>query len=106
IDLTFKPDVWRRADGRLAPRAGPLHPHLETAHPEGLRRVARGDRRLRSRERRPLARPLETDAAGARPRDHGSLGIRNRDRRVVERRVDVRIPVVDDALLAALLERL
>src|SRR5262249_11355766 len=48
----------------------------------------------------------EADAAGARPRNHRPLGIGDRDRRVVERRVDVRVSVVDDALLAALLERL
>src|SRR5262249_23762716 len=83
-----------------------LHAHLEGPHAEGFRGVARGDRRLRRRKRRPLARSLEADAAGARPRHHVPLGIGDGDRRVVERRVDVREPVVDDALLAALLERL
>src|SRR5204863_5018130 len=36
----------------------------------------------------------------------GAFGVRDGDRRVVERRVDVGQPVMDDALLAALLERL
>ena len=62
--------------------------------------------RLRRRERRALARALEADAAGARPRHDVALGVGDRHRRVVERGVDVRQPVVDDALLAALLERL
>ena len=63
-------------------------------------------RGLRRRERRPLARSLEADAAGARPRHHVAFGVGDRHRRVVERGVDVRQPVMDDALLAALLERL
>ena len=68
--------------------------------------VGRVKRGLRRRERRALARPLETDAAGARPRDDVALGVGNRHHGVVERRLDVRQPVMHDALFAALLERL
>src|SRR5262249_49715209 len=57
-------------------------------------------------ERRPLARPLEADAAGARPGDDVALSVGDRHHGVVERRLDMRQAVVDDALLAALLERL
>src|SRR4029077_15924344 len=53
-----------------------------------------------------LARALEADAAGARPRHHVALGVGDRHRGVVERGVDVGQTVVDDPLLAALLERL
>src|SRR6185436_18398391 len=83
-----------------------LDAHFQRPHAERLGRVAGGDRRLRRRERRALARALEADPPRARPRDHGPFGIGDGDGRVVERGVYVRIPVVDDALLAALLERL
>src|SRR5205823_2212128 len=78
----------------------------ERPHAERLRGVARGNRRLSRGERRPLARSLEADPPRARPRDDVALAIGDRHGRIVERRVDVREAVMDDALLAALLERL
>src|SRR4029079_17054982 len=83
-----------------------LHADLDAAHAEGLRRIARGDRRLCCRERSALARPLEADAAGARPGHDRPFRIGDGNDRVVERGLDVRKAVVHDALLAALLERL
>ena len=68
--LHLEADRLQRADRRLAAGAGALDAHFERAHAEGLGGVAGGDRRLRRRERRALARALEADAAGARPRDH------------------------------------
>src|SRR4030095_11596815 len=51
-------------------------------------------------------RSLEANSARARPGDHVSIGVRDRDDRVVERRLNVGVAVVHHALLAALLERL
>src|SRR5918996_1069924 len=45
-----------------------------------------------------LARALEPHVAGARPRERVPLQVRDRDDRVVERRLDVRL-TVDDVLL-------
>src|SRR5438105_4947680 len=104
--LHLDTDRLQRADRRLAAGTRPLDLHLDAPQAVRLRGVARVDCRLGRRERRSLARPLEADAAGARPRDHIPFGVGDRDMRVVERRVDVHVSVVDDALLAALLERL
>src|SRR5262245_66168956 len=54
--------------------------------------VGRGELR---RERRALARALESDAPGRRPREDVALGVGDRDDRVVERGVDRRHPVRD-----------
>src|SRR5918996_5588647 len=45
-----------------------------------------------------LARALEPHVAGARPRERVPLQVRDRDDRVVERRLDMRL-TVDDVLL-------
>src|SRR3954470_3558555 len=102
----FEADSLQRTDCRLAAGTRTLDADVERAHADGLRGVAGVQRRLRRRERRALARALEADPAGARPRDDVALGVGDRHGRVVERRVDVRQPVVHDALLAALLEGL
>ena len=106
IDFTSMPTVCsaRIADSR--PEPGPLTRTSSRAQPVGLGGVAGVDRGLGRRERRPLARPLEADAAGARPRDHVAFCVGDRDVRVVERGVNVHVAMMDDALLAALLERL
>src|SRR5207247_6768688 len=66
--LHFQTARLPRTDGRLAAGAGALHAHVERSHPHRLGRVAGIERGLRRGERRPLARSLEADAAGARPR--------------------------------------
>src|SRR5207248_7688710 len=99
-------DGLQRADRRLAPRPRALDADVERPHAHRLRRVARVERGLRRRERRAFARSLEADAAGARPGDDIAFGVRNRHDGVVERRLNVRQAVMDDALLAALLEGL
>src|SRR5688572_14542264 len=104
--LHLDADRLQRADGGLAAGAGPLHAHVDRAQSVRLGPVAGVDGRLRRRERRALARALEADAAGARPRDDVPLLVGDRDLRVVEGGVNVRQSVMDDALLAALLERL
>src|SRR6185436_13186011 len=104
--LDVDADRLQRANRRLAPCARSLDAHLDAAQAHRLGGVARRDRRLRRRERRPLARPLEADSARARPRHHRALGIGDGDDRVVERGLDVRVAVVHYPLLAALLEGL
>ena len=71
------------------PGAGALHLHLDAAQTV-LHRCAGGllGGHLRG-ERGALARPLEADAAGRRPRDDVALGVGDRDDRVVERALDV-----------------
>src|SRR5688572_4982682 len=58
--------------------------HLHRTQANRLGDVAGGNRGLGRRERRPLARALEADAPRARPRNHITLGIGDRDHRVVE----------------------
>src|ERR1700693_3687955 len=68
-----------------ANRWRPLHLLQSQVH-----RLARGVLRRGLRgEGRALARALEPDAAGARPRDHVAHLVRQGDDRVVERRLDV-----------------
>src|SRR3954447_5507685 len=79
------------ADRGLAARARALHEDLDLLHAL-LDALARGrvGGHLRG-ERRRLARALETGAAGGLPGDHVALAVRERDDRVVERRLDVRL---------------
>src|SRR3954465_14013529 len=79
------------ADRGLAARARALHEDLDLLHAL-LDALARGrvGRHLGG-ERRGLARALETGAAGGLPRDHVALAVGERDDRVVERRLDVRL---------------
>src|SRR5688500_9074303 len=75
--LHFDAHGLQRTNGRLAPRTRSLDLHVDAAQAIRLRRVAGVDRRLRRRERRALARALEADAPGARPRDHVAFLIGN-----------------------------
>src|ERR687894_118716 len=80
-----------RADRGLAARARALHEDLDLLHAllDALARRGVG-RHLRG-ERRRLARALEAGAAGGLPRDDVALAVGERDDRVVERRLDVRL---------------
>src|SRR5450755_1586896 len=72
-------------DGSLPARAGTLHEDVDFAHAV-LHRTARGG--LRSHlggKRRRLARALEADLAGRRPRDDAAAWVGDRDDGVVER---------------------
>src|SRR5690606_34163912 len=80
----------QRLDRGLAAAARPLHPHVNPLHPEVHRLPANLLRGHRRRERRRLLRPLEAGPPCAPPRDHGTGHVRDRDQRVVERRLDVR----------------
>src|SRR3954469_13048550 len=87
----LEPGGLQRADRGLAAGAGALHEDLDLLHAL-LDALARGGvgRHLRS-ERRRLARALEAGAAGGLPRDHVPVAVGQRDDRVVERRLDVRL---------------
>src|SRR4029450_7519379 len=66
-------DGLQRANRRLAARARAGHTALDRAKTKRLGGVARVDRGLRRGKRRPLARALEANRAGARPRDEVPL---------------------------------
>src|SRR3954462_3360956 len=87
----LEPRGLQRADRGLAARARALHEDLDLLHAL-LDALARGrvGRHL-SGERRRLARALEAGAAGGLPRDHVALTIGQRDDRVVEGGLDVRL---------------
>src|SRR4051794_19763212 len=94
-------DSLQGTNGGLAAGAGTLHEHVDLAHAVLLR--AAGSRlgsHLRG-ERRRLAGALEPHLAGARPGDHVAHRVGDRDDRVVERALDVRVPVSDVLLLLA-----
>src|SRR4029078_1596034 len=78
-------------DRGLAAGAGTLHEDFDLLHAL-LDALARGgvSRHLRSEGGR-LARALEAGAAGGLPRDHVAFAVGQRDDRVVERRLDVRL---------------
>src|SRR5499426_171153 len=86
----LQPGGLQRADGRLAPRSGPPHEDLDLLEAV-LHRLARGELGGRlGGKGRALARALEPGAAGARPGHDVAHPVRERDDRVVERRLDVR----------------
>src|SRR3954454_11146384 len=96
----LEPGGLERADRRLAPGARALHEHLDLLEAV-LHALARGGvcRHLRG-EGRGLAGALEAGAAGGLPRDHVAVLVGQRHDRVVEARLDVRLPeghVLSDA---------
>src|SRR5688572_29392416 len=97
----LQPGGLQRADGLLAPGAGALHEDLDLAHAV-LHGLARGHLgRQRRGIRRALARALEPGHAGRAPAHHRATEVGDRDDRVVERRLDVRVPLGHVLLLPA-----
>src|SRR5205085_948810 len=97
----LEPGSLQRADRRLAAGARPLHEDLDLLQPV-LHALARtGIRGHLCGERRRLARALETGGAGGLPRDHVAVLVRQRDDRVIEGRLDVRLADGDVLLDAA-----
>src|SRR3954468_7402401 len=94
-------DSLQAPDGGLTAGAGTLHEHVDLAHAV-LLRATRGrlGGHLRG-ERRRLPGALEAHLAGARPGDHVAQRVGDRDDRVVERALDVGVPVSDVLLLLA-----
>src|SRR6478672_3274529 len=98
----LEPGRGQGADRRLAARTRALDEHVDLLQAVLLRGACGllgGE--LRG-ERRRLARALEADVAGARPRQRVALLVGDGHDRVVERRLDVRLPVQDVLLLATL----
>src|SRR3954466_2290857 len=91
----------QRTDRRPPARARTLDEHVDLAHAVLLRTPRGGLGGHLRRERRRLARALEADLAGGRPRDHRTGRVGDRDDRVVERALDVGVPVGDVLLLLA-----
>src|SRR3954454_21127154 len=94
-------DRLQRPDGGLAAGAGTLHEHVDLAHAVLLRAAGSGLGCHLRGERCRLARALEAHLAGARPGDHVAQRVGDRDDRVVERALDVGVPVSDVLLLLA-----
>src|SRR5689334_13457150 len=91
----------QRADRGLPAGARALHEHVDLLHAV-LGGLAGGALRGHlGGERRRLARALEPDVPGRGPGDHRAGGVGDRDDRVVEGALDVRVTVRDVLLLAA-----
>src|SRR5688572_16565748 len=91
--LHLKSGRRERLDRGLATAARAPHAHMHATHAGAQRlasRLFRGDRR---RKRGALLGPLEARLARRTPRDRVPVHVRDRDRRVVEGRVDVRDPL-------------
>src|SRR5687768_2208777 len=98
----LEPRTLEGADRLLAPAAGALHEDLDLAHAV-LHRASRGELgRLGGGVRCALAGALEPDEARAAPADDVAGRVGDRHDRVVERRLDVRVPDGHVLLLAFL----
>src|SRR6478735_1662876 len=91
----------QRTDRGLAARARALHEDVDLAHAVLLRTTSGGLGGELGGEGRRLARALEADLARRRGRDDGARRVGDRDDRVVERALDVRLAVGDVLLLLA-----
>src|SRR5215207_9871422 len=102
LDLTdLEAGRLQRADRRLTARTRALDEDVDPAHAVLLRLAARVLGRQLRGERGRLAGALETDVAGGRPRDDVPQRIADGHDRVVERALDVGVPVGDVLLLLA-----
>src|SRR5215469_7095515 len=98
-DVLDGPDLQasgrQRADRRLATRARTLHEHVDLAHAVLHRPPRCGLGGHLGGERRRLTRALKPDLSGRGPGDHATAGIGDRDDRVVEGALDVRMAMRD-----------
>src|SRR6478752_9710115 len=88
-----------RPDRLLAAGARTLHVDLDLAHAVLHRTLGRAVRRQGRRIRGALAGALEAGHAGRAPADDGTVEVRDRDDGVVERGLDVDVPLGDILLL-------
>src|SRR6476469_4227718 len=88
-----------RPDRLLAAGARTLHVDLDLAHAVLHRTLGRAVRREGRRVGRALAGALEAGNAGGAPADDGTVEVRDRDDGVVERGLDVDVPLGDVLLL-------
>src|SRR6188768_2406652 len=89
-----------RTDRLLSAGARTLHVDLDLAHAVLHRTLGRAVSRERRRIRGALAGALEAGHAGRAPADDSPVEVGDRDDRVVERRLDVNVPLRDVLLLA------
>src|SRR5947207_90248 len=87
----LEPRGLQRANRGLAARARPLHEDLDLLQPVLHALAGAGVGGHLGGEGRRLAGALEAGRAGGFPRDHVALVVGQRDDRVVERRLDVRL---------------
>src|SRR6476659_10693719 len=99
----FETGGLQRPDGLLATGAWALHVDLDLAHAVLHRPLGGAIGRQRGRVRRALAGALEAGRAGGAPADDRAVEVGDRDDRVVERRLDMDVPLGDVLLLAAAL---
>src|SRR5437588_6660737 len=85
----FQPRRLQCPYSGITSRTGPLHIHLERTHARFTGAVGGGQCSLLRCKGRPLSRTLETKRAGAGPAHDITFQIRYRDRRVIERRLNV-----------------
>src|SRR4249919_3663856 len=97
----FEAGGLERTDRLLAAGSRTLHVDLDLAHAVLHRALGRTVSRQGRRVGRALARALEAGHAGRAPADDGTVEVRDRDDRVVERRLDVNVPLGDVLLLAS-----
>src|SRR5205807_7554874 len=97
----LEPGGLQRADRRLTARARALDEDLDLLEAVVHALAGAGVCGHLRGERRRLARALEPGRAGGLPRDHVSVVVGERDDRVVERRLDVRLADRDVLLDAA-----
>src|SRR3954447_5716874 len=96
----FEAGRLERADRLLAAGARTLHVDLDLAHAVLHRTLGSAVSRQGRRVRGALAGALEAGDAGRAPADDGTIEVRDRDDRVVERRLDMNVPLRDVLLLA------
>src|SRR5258705_13755516 len=82
-----------RTDRLLSPSARTLHVDLDLAHAVLHRTLGRAISRERRRVRGALAGTLEPGHAGGAPADDGTVEVRDRDDGVIERGLDVNMPL-------------
>src|SRR5579862_116551 len=92
----------KRAHGRFPARARTADPYLHRSQTAFRRFVSRGQRGLLCCEWRALARSTESQRTGAGPSERVAFLIGNRHDRVVERRLNMHDPGMDDALFLLL----
>src|SRR6187455_378100 len=97
MDVTSRPAAVSERIAVSRPEPGPLTNTSTLLMPASWARRAAASAAICGVGRR-LARTLEANLAGGRPRHHGTRGVRDGDDRVVERGLDVRLTVSNGLL--------
>ena len=89
IDVIVKPAACKARSADSRPEPGPATSTSRVRMPCSWAFLATSSPATWAAYGRRFARPLETHGARRRPRDRIALGVRNRDHRIVERRIHV-----------------